>query len=233
MQSETNTAPETVNLTPDGVENLLPDEGDEPAAPGGRGKRTKRQREEDLAEIEKYLHKRMSLRAIAAHINATRDYKIGERQIGYDAKCIALRQGNRHLMPTNTARGMQLAFLESLEREAIDAWDRSRQDSEIQRREYEIGPDGKLKPNPTKVVIEKHRRDGNPAFLKVMLLAQDLKARILGTYSPARAAVEVSTAVNSKANLEALRTAFRKRVIAEVTAEQALKALAPAAVKNQ
>jgi len=116
----------------------------------------------------------------------------------------------------------------------MEAWERSKQDSEIQRLEFEIGPDGKLRPSPTKAVVEKQHRDGNPAFLKVMMLVEDMEARILGTYSATTTALEVSTEAKPRADLEALRAAFRKRIIAEIkNSGEALNALVPSALKNQ
>jgi len=139
----------------------------------------------------------------------------------------------KYLVPVHTARAKELAWLDVLEREALQGYKRSQQDAEIQRREYEVGKDGKISSTPAKVIVEKEHRDGNPAFLRLCGLFSDLRCRIQGSYSPVRAAVEVQSEIKQATDLSALRAAFEKRVLAKhgITPTNGVQALLPAVSK--
>jgi hypothetical protein len=193
------------NESPDGVENLLPDPYE---SDFGKIKRTRKEREDDLVIVAKLLARRHTHQQIADHISNLRPYKIGRTQIVYDVKQIQEALKKKHAKAAPAARALDLEIIEHLEKEVMDAWERSKLDTISSKKEF--GDKGAA--GDGKQTITKEKRDGDPQWIRCMILLMERRAKLLGLDAPAKSVVEANIKAEHGLNLPALQQAYRRRV---------------------
>ena len=182
-------------------------------------KRTPEQREADLAVIEEMLGKHKRYTEIAAFITSIRPYSLSAVQVGLDAQRLTKRFLKAYVGPLADRKVMELKNLEKLEREAFDAWERSKEDQVgMSLTTFPKGEDGSSagdkKGGGVKTNTRK-RRDGDPRFLETLLKIHERRCRLLGLDAPIKLDVEVEGEIIHGVNISSLREAFKNRVLAE------------------
>lgn len=126
-----------------------------------RPKRTKQERETDLLFISRLYVRGLTLREIAASLNAEREYQLTFQTIAKDVKTILSRWRESIVDDVSEMRSAELIRINEIEREAWQAWTRSKKGADgdprflttvqwcIERRCKLFGLDGPTKIAPT------------------------------------------------------------------------------------
>jgi predicted transcriptional regulator len=147
-------------------------------------KRTKFQRESDLARIAKMHLEQMSQYEIAAELG------LSQPQVNYDLKEIEKRWREASLTDINEAKQRELERIDRLERMYRDAYERSCQERVKTRTEQEG--------IAIKAVVTREQRDGNPAFLSGIQNCIEQRCRILGIFEVAKVNLDWRGAVEAE-----------------------------------
>lgn len=130
-----------------------------------------------------------------------------EAQVLAEAKQFVLRYKAR-----------QLGRLESIHQEAVAAFQRSRADATKRTSEATPGEGQQAQPSQriTKLKVETHGRDGDPAWLGVALAAHDRIAALLGLNAPTKLAVQRDVDPHEQLSNAELLEAVRAEVEADL-----------------
>ena len=142
-------------------------------------KRTPFQREESLHRIASLYLQQWTQAEIA------REVGLSQGMISNDLKLIQKRWREETAFNLDEAKSMELARLDTLEREYWAAWERSKSERAKKRQET----DGKAKdgkPNVKKLSIQMEQRDGNPAFLDGVRNCIADRRKLLGLDAPTK-----------------------------------------------
>ena len=144
-------------------------------------KRTKGQRERDLALLARLYVRKWSLDQIAKRL------KVSVSQVRYDLKEVRQKWEEEQLYSYNARKAEELVKIDNLERLAHRGYERSCQEQTRSRTEQTTtdtpvaGVNGK---NVKKASLQKQQRDGNPAFLDRIAWCIDKRCQILGLDAP-------------------------------------------------
>jgi hypothetical protein len=131
-------------------------------------KRTKLEREEQLVEIERMYGTGFSLREIAAR------FQLSVRVVRRDLGTVAQRYRDSDLSERVVSIKRTMATLRSARREALKAWDRSKEDR-VRHVEKKVG-------DTIRTTIITEQRLGNPEYLSRILKTIRQEAELLGLY---------------------------------------------------
>lgn len=135
-----------------------------------RNKRTTLEKERDRAEVTSLYIQGWPQRRIGDHLGLT------QQQISYDLGVIRKQWREDTARALDADKAEQLARIDTVEREAWKAWERSCGERTIEETSRsEIGADAR-----TRAVIRKEQRDGNPAFIEAVLKCIDRRCKLLG-----------------------------------------------------
>lgn len=140
------------------------------------------ERERDLVDITRLLLEKKSRKEITAWLAANRSYKLSYEQVVYDVRTI--RAGWRADTDRNIGalKSEALAELDHVQRQAWEAWHRSRQTEESESAETISG--SSTSGQRTKQRLDRRGRDGNPQFLQVVMTCLQKRAELLGLNAP-------------------------------------------------
>ena len=111
---------------------------------------------------------------------------MSRQQIAYDLKTLHQRWLESALVNVDAAKARELAKIDELERTAYEAWEASRSDKETRTAEKTTGGTA----DRSKAVSRQERRDGNPAYLSIILACIEKRCQILGLNAPKRVTIE-------------------------------------------
>ena len=185
-------------------------------------KRSPEQREIDLLFVDEAINaKRWTHQQVADWFSAHRPYKYSRSMVTSDIKVI-INRFQEELGTKITERKMkELIQLDKLEREAVEAWERSKQDSLKVVQESGLPPARQMAgqpadsaPIPLKRINTKEHQNGDPRFLQVVLAIKERRSKMLGLDAPTKLEVEdVTDGVLIPFNH--LKSAFERRVLRE------------------
>lgn len=147
-------------------------------------KRTKIEREADLATIGSLHLQGLSQREIAQAIG------LSQPQVGHEVREIQKRWAKKDFAELQTIRNQELMKLNELERVGWAAWRDSCRDKETRSQEKvtstqpESDEENVAATERLKANLRAEQRDGNPDFLKLILTCMDRRSKILGLYDP-------------------------------------------------
>ena len=143
-------------------------------------KRTQFQKEHDYERITAYYLKGEYQSAIAKLLGVT------QQQISLDIKTIQARWRKNTTFNLDEHKSKELAKLDELERTAWDAWEKSTGERTRKRTltKGEKNKEGQIIGSGGSVEVE--QRDGNPAFLNMVLSCIDRRVKILGIDAPVK-----------------------------------------------
>jgi hypothetical protein len=141
----------------------------------GRKGRTPDEIRRDRAEIARLYLQRWTQAEIGARLGLSR------QQVGYDLAAVRQAWLQSALLDFDARQAQELAAIDRLEREAWDAWARSKQAREVTTTEQTTGGDGER----TRVAIRKEQQHGDPRFLAHVQGCVEQRSKILGLYAPA------------------------------------------------
>ena len=150
----------------------------------GGAKRTQRQREADLQEINKLYVRGANLREIAAQISANREYRLSHVTIKADVDLILERWRETLLSDIDRLKSEELARINHLECEAWAAWERSKQDAERTLAEKRHATQG----TTSVASVVKEGQCGDPRYLQRVEWCIEKRCKILGLDAPAKVA---------------------------------------------
>jgi hypothetical protein len=134
--------------------------------------RQKFQREADLLRIAELYLKRKSQAFIGAELGLT------QQTVSNDIREIERRWLASALRDFDVAKSEELARIDEVERQAQDAWERSCGNKTVKTVE-QIG-------SREKKSLKQEKRDGNPAFLQLVLQCIERRCKLLGLDAPAK-----------------------------------------------
>ena len=213
-QAPVSNQPDLVLAVPvmDEDETVLPPPKPRYMPPGA--KRTYEQQQADFAVIEELLGKHRNYREILDAVNALRPYKLTRQTVERDIRTIKKRFFDSFVGPLAERKVDECRKLERLEREAFDAWERSKADGMTVSVTNPLNADGSpgrggLRTN------NKRRRDGDPQFLTILLRIHERRCKLLGLEAPLKMEMEVNGQIVHGLDMNNLRNAFRNTVLAE------------------
>lgn len=137
-------------------------------------KRTKVQRERDLADIaQMYLQGK-------TQVEIAEKLEISQQQVSYDLKILQDRWRKAALRDLDTAKAEQLAKIDELEREYWRAWEESKET-------YESSVTEKVTAGETsrlKAYLRKEDRVGDPRYLAGVQWCIERRCKLLGLDAP-------------------------------------------------
>lgn len=146
-----------------------------------------KQREQHMAVVADLYQQRLPMIAIAERTG------VSYNQIQYDVTLLRKAWAETRRQAGEDWIAAQLARIDWLEKEATEAWERSKQERETTSTERTVRPRrglqivGTTQPAPTeqvdKAAVKRYHRDGNPEFWDKMLACVDLRCKILGLYA--------------------------------------------------
>ena len=146
-------------------------------------KRTKIQRENDLALIADLYLKQWTQVAIAAHIADVRrplGYAISQPMVSNDLKEIQKRWRAASLLDMNEAKQRELARIDVLEREYWEAWAKSQQPRKVSQSKAIQSTNRDSK----EAIQRAEERTGDPRYLEGVRWCIAQRCKILGVEAP-------------------------------------------------
>ena len=136
--------------------------------------RKQHQKEEDRLIISRlYLEGRLQA-DIAAHLSELRDYKISQQLVSYDLKRIRQRWIKEQIDNFDEMKAQELAKIDQAERNAWEAWQKSR----------------KAKAQKTvERTVREEEKSGDPRYLSVVMHCVQERCKLRGLYSPQKHAL--------------------------------------------
>ena len=145
-------------------------------------KRTKGQRERDLVLVSQMYLRGETQEAIAVAVSANYDgFELSRQQMGYDIKKLHKRWMRTQLINIDAAKARELARVDSIEREAWDAWERSKEDAETVTTK---GKGTKDEPAQMEKTVQLKGQVGDVSFLRVIQWCIEQRCKILGLDAP-------------------------------------------------
>ena len=145
-------------------------------------KRTKGQRERDLVLVSEMYLRGETQEAIAIAVSDNYDgFDLSRQQMGYDIKKLHKRWIRSQLINIDAAKARELARVDSIEREAWDAWEHSKQDAEIITTK---GKGTKDEPAQMEKTVQRKGQIGDVSFLRVVQWCVEQRCKILGLDAP-------------------------------------------------
>lgn len=231
MDTDTNGAVTDIQATvavvnPGDVEmSIMPDPFDDlDKKPTKAAKRTRRQREEDLETIGQMMLQKKTQQQMVTQICSTRPYKIGRSQIMADVREIETRIKSMYLKPLAILRARELANLEHLEEETYAAWQRSKEPKQSQK--VEMAGAGAGGSAPTKTTRETEKRDGEIGFINTLVKISERRAKLMGLDAAVKAELHIDGELKAKGDIDNLRGALKRAVLAKQQALPILPELA-------
>jgi hypothetical protein len=140
----------------------------------GRKGRSPDQIRSDRAEVARLYLKRWTQAEIAAKLGLSR------QQIGYDLEGVRQEWLQSSLMDFNARKAEELARIDQLEREYLDAWEASKKEKETTTSEQSTGGDGEK----VKAAIRKIEQTGDPRYLAGVERCIERRCKIVGMDAP-------------------------------------------------
>jgi hypothetical protein len=140
-------------------------------------KRTKDERERDLAEVAKHYLRGMVQIEIVKKLCEGKPYTLSLNTLRNDLKELRRRWIESSMIDFNEARSNELAKLDHLENTYWDAWEESRRHRETSMHAQEQGRDAKLKTS-----LRREQQVGDPRFLDGVMRCGVERRKILGLY---------------------------------------------------
>jgi hypothetical protein len=144
---------------------------------GRKGRSPERVRR-DRAEVARLYLMRWTQAEIGAKLGLSR------QQVGYDLAAIRQEWLASSLMDFNARRAEELARIDRLEGEYLDAWAASKKDKETTTTEQTAGGDGE----PVRAAIRKEGRHGDPRYLAGVQWCINKRCELLGLDAPKKIA---------------------------------------------
>lgn len=152
-------------------------------------KRTRPQREGDFPFIARLYVRGLSMRDIAAALSKERSYTLSHVTISKDIKQILVNWRESILDDVNEMRAAELVRINEIEKEAWDAWERSKEDAKKNVKEYVQGS----------CDVEKRTVEGqigDSRFLATIQWCIDRRCKLFGLDSPAKIAPTTPDGLN-------------------------------------
>ena len=144
-------------------------------------KRTKAQREADLVLIQDWYVRGDSQRTIAERLGGLRAYRVSHQTICNDIEAILDRWRQATVQNVDELKAQELAKINTIEREAWRAWERSIGKSERTLAEKRTGE----KPGERSQIV-RETLVGDPRFLEKVQWCINKRCEILGLNAPAK-----------------------------------------------
>lgn len=144
-------------------------------------KRTAGQREIDLLFIQERYARGDSQRSIAAELSATRPYRLTHQTIGNDIEELLSRWRQTMVEKIDELQAAELLRINTIEREAWDAWERSKHKKEKTLSEQKTGDKA-----GQRAQITREDQIGDPRFLEHVRWCITKRCEILGLNAPCR-----------------------------------------------
>ena len=146
-------------------------------------KRTRIQRERDLVIVSDLYLRGETQQAIAGIVSESYpEFSLTQQQIGYDIKKLLGRWQKQQFLNIDDIKARELARINKMEREAWDAWDRSKEDAETTISKVR-GATGDKEPKQVERTEQAKGQVGNPAFMKVIQWCVEQRCKIFGAYA--------------------------------------------------
>lgn len=193
----------------------------------GAHKRSKWQREVDLLEVADMMCRRVGTAIdIARQLNAQltargAGYTLSAEQIRYDMRDIERRWQEQFIGGTMRQRkAAELAFLDRIEREAWEVYERTKRDEQKGMQTTEgtaaTGDAGGMgRALTVSKTVMKSQRDGEIGPLLLLVKISERRAKLLGMDSPVKIEVEEDDK-NKETRLAAIQQAFRQKIEREL-----------------
>ena len=147
-------------------------------------KRTRGQREYDLILVSEMYLRGETQEAIAVAVSAHYEgFDLTRQQMGYDIKKLHGRWIQSQLINIDAAKARELARVDKIEREAWDAWERSKQDAETITTK---GRGTKGAAAQMEKTIQLKGQVGDGSFLRIVQWCVEQRCKILGLDAPTR-----------------------------------------------
>lgn len=144
-------------------------------------KRTPFMRENDLLEVARQYLAHRTLQQISDWIKLNRPYTLSITQIHFDIAELKKRWREAAKEDVEARLAQELRRIDEIEREAKEAWERSRQQSVRTTQERVERPNGKTaKDDATRVQIVREEHVGDPRFLDIVMNCVTQRCRLLG-----------------------------------------------------
>lgn len=159
--------------------------------------RSRNQRLQDLAFIADQLARRATHAQIHQRLNDARPYRLSLPQVRYDIQTLRKNWQDEAKERMEDYKAAEIRALDWKEREALEAWERSKGQSVKETTDRVATPaTGQDKGTAVRLLHSKtvENRDGDPRFLAVAISCQERRARLLGLdISPSHAGDNSST----------------------------------------
>ena len=211
-QSQPSGAMSVEVLSPEPMETLEADEFSNNPSKGN--KRTKQQKEQDLIQIAIWTAKRMTQLEMAEKLSSMRPYTLSRSQIRLDQVELEKRLKEKHLKSLLINKSLTLEFIENIEREALNAWEASKMDFIKMRSETgAAGVQGAdMSAAARKVTQERTKREGEPAYLALIIRLIELRIKILGLEAPVKTELDITANLKDGNQISRMREAYEKRI---------------------
>lgn len=150
-------------------------------------KRTPREREVDIPVEIRLWVRGLSLKEIAAEISKDRPYSVGYSTIDRDIKIERAAWRSETLGAIDELIACELIRVNQIEREAWDAWERSKKDSERSVTERKTGESETMRAQ-----MVREGQCGDPRYLTQVQWCIDKRCKLLGLDAPQRSQIEVT-----------------------------------------
>lgn len=159
-----------------------------------RYKRTRYQRQLDLAYETKLYLEGWTQNDIALHMGEVRDYTLSQQAIANDLKSVWQEWRKEYIKNADEIKTKELARIDKIENELWQAWRRSQEkEEEIISEREDVTPTGvtQRKPNTPDAAMVRSRvrrkeknRDGSMTFMEGIMWCVEQRAKILGLNAP-------------------------------------------------
>jgi len=169
--------------------------------PSPAAKRTRAERDRDIAEIVAPMYLRGKTHTeICEALNKVRPYKLSRSQITLDIKELNRRWQKQCNEAVTAVKARQLAVIDEVERAAWEAFERSLQASQRTTQESEAEPvEGKPDLQKKKRArVQRENRDGDPRWLDIVMRCVERRCKIIGVDAPTRGAIDLDAEVELK-----------------------------------
>ena len=145
-------------------------------------KRTRGQRERDLILVSEMYLRGETQANIAVAVSANYEgFNLSQQQMGYDIKKLHGRWIQTQLINIDAAKARELARVDKIEREAWDAWERSKEDAETVTTK---GKGTKDVPAQMEKTVQLKGQVGDGTFLRIVQWCVEQRCKILGLDAP-------------------------------------------------
>lgn len=182
-----------------------PNTGDGVVIPGKSGpKRKRKQRRAHAKYLVECIKKGMTLTAIAKELGVSR------QQVSYDYKKIEQMWAREVVADVNAMKGNEVALSYHLQNEALEAWEKSKEErvktatESVTTDKGGVTADGTRVPRNTQLnraQIKKETSPGDPRFLQVATAQSAARRQILGLDAPVKQAAMIDVTLTGSTEL--------------------------------